>query len=154
MIVAPDTVLRWQRRRFREHWTKISRRRTGRPPVNAGIKVLVTRMVAANPRWGAPRIHGELLKLGFDAAERTVSRLIPKRRTPPSQTWHTFLTTTSGIWSLSISPFLLLTCASSSSSSCSPHRRRVMHFNVDRTPTASWTAQQIVEAFPDDTAPS
>ena len=93
MIVGPDTVLRWQRRRFRDHWTKLSGRPTGgRPPVSAEIKALVTRMAAANPLWGAPRIHGELLKLGIDVAERTVSRLIPKRRTPPSQRSRAFLT--------------------------------------------------------------
>src|SRR3989442_15860460 len=93
VIVTPATVLRWQRRRFREYWTKLSGRPTvGRPPVNAEIKALVTRMATANPLWGAPRIHGELLKLGIDVAERTVSRLVPKRRTPPSQTWRTFLT--------------------------------------------------------------
>src|SRR5438552_12484505 len=92
-IVTPDTVLRWQRRRFREYWTKLSGRpAVGRPPVNAQIKALVTQMAAANPLWGAPRIHGELLKLGIDVAERTVSRLLPKRRTPPSQSWRTFLT--------------------------------------------------------------
>src|SRR5439155_21131395 len=92
VIVTPDTGLRWQRRRFREHWTRLSGRPTGgRPPVNAEIKVLVMRMAAANPLWGAPRIHGELLKLGLDVAERTVSRLMAKRRLPPSQTWRTFL---------------------------------------------------------------
>src|SRR5207247_6139758 len=92
-IVAPDTVLRWQRRRFREHWAKLSGRPTvGRPPVHAGIRALVARMAAANPLWGAPRIHGELQKLGIDIGERTVSRLIPGRRIPPSQTWRTFLT--------------------------------------------------------------
>src|SRR6059058_4551886 len=92
VIVTPDTVLRWQRRRFREQWTKLSGRPTGgRPPVNAEIKALVARMAAANPLWGAPRIHGELLKLGIDVAERTVSRLLTKRRTPPSQSWRTFL---------------------------------------------------------------
>src|SRR2546428_643172 len=91
VIVTPDTVLRWQRRRFREYWTKLSTRPTdGRPPVHAEIKVLVMRMAAANPLWGAPRIHGELLKLGIHMAERSVSRLLPKRRTPPSQTWRTF----------------------------------------------------------------
>ena len=63
-----------------------------RPPVSAGIQALVTRIAAANPLWGAPRIHGELRKLGLDVAERTVSRLIPQRRTPPSQTWRAFLT--------------------------------------------------------------
>ena len=113
-------------------------------------------MAAANPLWGAPRIHGELLKLGIDVAERTVSRLIPKRRTPPSQTWRTFLTNhvrdlvsidfftvpTAG-WRVL---FVLVVLAH--------HRRRVLHFNVTEHPTAAWTAQQIVEAFPDDTAPA
>src|SRR6059036_3717232 len=84
---------RRDRRRFREHWTKLSGRPTrGRPQVNPEIAALITRMAAANPLWGAPRIHGELLKLGIDVAERTVSRLLPKRRSPPSQTWRTFLT--------------------------------------------------------------
>src|SRR6058998_2706011 len=92
-IVAPDTVLRWGRRRFREHWaTHSGRPIRGRPPISVEITALVTPMAAANPLWGAPRIHGELRRLGIDIGERTVSRLIPKRRTPPSQTWRTFLT--------------------------------------------------------------
>jgi putative transposase len=93
VIVAPATVLSWQRRRFRRHWATLSGHPpAGRPPVDAAIKALVRSMAAANPLWGAPRIHGELLKLGIDVAERTVSRLFPKRRSPPSQTWRTFLT--------------------------------------------------------------
>src|SRR5215813_5149003 len=92
VIVTPATVLRWQRRRFREYWTRLSRRPTGgRPRINAEIAALVRNMAAANPLWGAPRIHGELLKLGIDVAERTVSCLMPKRRPVPSQTWRTFL---------------------------------------------------------------
>src|SRR5262249_35899023 len=145
LIVTPDTVLRWQRRRFRDHWTKLSRRPTvGRPPVNAEIRALVTRMAAANPLWGAPRIHGELLKLGLEVAERTVSRLMPKRRTPPSQTWRTFLANhvqdfvaidfftipTARLRVL----FVLVVLAH--------HRRRVLHFNVSEHPTAAWTTQQ------------
>src|SRR5437867_3440002 len=157
VIVSPNTVLRWQRRRFREYWTKLSGRpAVGRPPVNAQIKALVTQMAAANPLWGAPRIHGELLKLGIDVAERTVSRLLPKRRTPPSQSWRTFLTNhfrdlvsidfftvpTARLRVL----FVLVVLAH--------HRRRVLHFNVTEHPTAAWTAQQLVDAFPDDSAPS
>ena len=93
MIVTPDTVLRWQRRRVREYWTKLSGRSTGgRPSVNAEIKSLVRRMAATNPLWGAPRIHGELPRLGIHVAERPVSRLLPNRRSPPAQTWRTFLT--------------------------------------------------------------
>jgi hypothetical protein len=92
IIVTPDTV-RWHRRRFRDYWAKLSRRpQVGRPSMNAEIIALVRKMAAANPLWGAPRIHGELLKRGIEVAERTVSRLIPTRPTPPSQTWRTFLT--------------------------------------------------------------
>jgi transposase InsO family protein len=157
VIVTPDTVLRWQRRRFREYWTKLSARPTGgRPPVHAEIKVLVMRMAAANPLWGAPRIHGELLKLGIHVAERTVSRLLPKRRTPPSQTWRTFLANhVRDLVSLDFFTvptarlrvlFVLVVLAHD--------RRRVLHFNVTEHPTAAWTAQQIVDAFPDDSAQS
>src|SRR2546422_1067318 len=140
-----------QRRRFREHWTKLSGRPTGgRPPINAEIDKLITRMAAANPLWGAPRIHGELLKLGIHIAERTVSRLLPKRRTLPFQTWRTFLgnhvrdlvsldffTVPSRLRVL----FLFVVLAH--------YRRRVLHFNVTEHPTAAWTAQQVVAAFPD-----
>ena len=157
VIVAPATVLRWQRRRFRCHWATLSGHRpAGHPPVDAAIKALVRRMAAANPLWGAPRIHGELLKLGIDVAERTVSRLLPKRRSPPSQTWRTFLTNhvrdlvsidfftvpTARLRVLFV--FIVL----------AHDRRRVLHFNVTEHPTAAWTAQQIVDAFPDDSAPS
>src|SRR5438105_2590074 len=157
VIVTPDTVLRWQRRRFREYWTQLSRRPTrGRPPIDAEIKALVLRMAAANPLWGAPRIHAELLKLGIAVAERTVSRLMPKRRPRPSQTWRTFLANhardlvsldfftvpTAGLRVL----FVLVILAH--------HRRRVVHFNITEHPTAQWAAQQIVDAFPNDSAPA
>ena len=157
VIVTPDTVLRWQRRRFREHWTTRSGRpQVGRPPVNAEIAALVRRMAGTNPLRSAPRIHGELMKLGVEVAQRTVSRLLPKRRTPPSQGWRTFLANhvqdlvsidfftvpTAGLRVL----FVLVVLAHD--------RRRVVHFNVTEHPTAGWTAQQIVEAFPDDTAPA
>jgi len=113
-------------------------------------------LAAANPLWGAPRIHGELLKLGIDVAQRTVSRLLPRRRSPPSQTWRTFLTNhvrdlvsvdfftvpTAGLRVLFV--FVVL----------AHDRRRVVHFNVTEPPTAAWTTQQIVDAFPDDSAPA
>src|SRR5437867_6356206 len=157
IMVTPDTVLRWQRRRFRAHWRRLAGRPTmGRPPVDAQIIALVTRMAAANPLWGAPRIHGELLKLGIDAAERTISRLIRRRPPRPSQIWRTFLTNhvrdlvsidfvtvpTAGLRVL----FVLVVLAH--------HRRRIVQFNVTEHPTAHWTAQQIVDAFPNDSAPS
>jgi putative transposase len=156
VIVTPATVLRWQRHRFREYWTRLSGRPPGgRPPVNAEIKALVTRMAAANPLWGAPRIHGELRKLGLDVAERTISRLMPKRRPQPSQTWRTFLANhVPDLVSLDFFTvptarlrvlFVLVVLAH--------HRRRVVHFNVTEHPTALWTAQQIVDAFPDDSTP-
>src|SRR5213593_2220104 len=156
VIVTADTVLRWQRRRFREYWSKLSGRSTGgRPAVHAEIKTLIIRMATANPLWGAPRIHGELLKLGINVAERTVSRLMPKRRPRPSQTWRTFLVNhVRDLVSLdffTVPParlrvlFVLVVLVH--------HRRRVVHFNVTEHPTAHWTAQQIVEAFPDDCAP-
>ena len=157
VIVTPDTVLRWQRRRFREHWTKLSSRPTrGRPRVDPEITALVIQMAAANPLWGAPRIHGELLKLGIHVAERTVSRLLPKRRTPPSQTWRTFLT--NHLRDLvSIDFFIVPTVRLRVLFAfvvLAHDRRRVLHFNVTEYPTAAWTAQQIVDAFPDDSAPS
>jgi len=157
VIVTPDTVLRWQRRRFRDYWTKLSGRPpAGRPSVHSEIKALVAKMVAANPLWGAPRIHGELLKLGIAVSERTVSRLMPKRSRPSSQTWRTFLTNhvqdlvaidffTVPTVHLRVL-FVLVVLAH--------HRRRVLHFNVTEHPTATWTAQQIVGTFPDNTAPA
>jgi transposase len=90
---SPDTVLRWHRDWLRRRWTRRSRRtRDGRPTVNHEIRALVSEVATANPLWGAPRIHGELRKLGCEVSERTVSRLLPRRRRPPSQTWRTFLT--------------------------------------------------------------
>jgi hypothetical protein len=114
-------------------------------------------MATANPLWGAPRIHGELLKLGIDVAERTVSRVMPMRRPEPSQTWRTFLANhIADLVSIDFFTvptarlrvlFVLVILAHH-------HRRRVVHFNVTEHPTATWTAQQIVDAFPDDSAPS
>src|SRR5438093_7842821 len=156
VIVSPNTVLRWQRRRFREYWARLSARpAAGRPRVSRQFRALVVRMAQANPLWGAPRIHGELQKLGIEVAERTVSRLMPKRRLPPSQTWRTFLTNhvrdlvaidfftvpTARLRVL----FVLVVLAH--------ERRRVLHFNVTEHPTAAWTTQQLVDAFPDDSGP-
>src|ERR1700730_13609288 len=88
----PETVVGWHRQGFRLFWTWISRRkRCGRPGVSREVRDLIRKMAAANPLWGAPRIHGELLKLGIEVSERTVSRLLPRRRKPPSQTWRAFL---------------------------------------------------------------
>jgi hypothetical protein len=87
VFVKPETVSRWHRKGFRLYWTWKSRNRGGRPPIDAEIRTLIRRMARENPTWGAPRIHGGLLKLG----QATVSRYMPRRRTPPSQTWRAFL---------------------------------------------------------------
>ena len=112
-------------------------------------------MAAANAFRGAPRIHGELLKLGFEISERTVSRLMPKSRKPPSQTWRAFLNnhvrdlvsvdffTVPTVSFRVLFVFVVL----------AHHRRRIVHFNVTEHPTAAWTGQQMMEAFPEDTAP-
>ena len=93
VVVQPDTVVRWHRQWLRRHWTRLSRRRhPGRPTMSSAIRALVSTMTTANPLWGAPRIHGELAKLGITVSERTVSRLLRRPRRPRSQTWRTFLT--------------------------------------------------------------
>ena len=91
-MVQPDTVIRWHRKAFAWHWTRKSRRLPDRPEVAANIRDLIRRMSQAHPLWGAPRIHGELLKLGIAVAQSTVARYLPRPRKPPSQAWRTFLT--------------------------------------------------------------
>jgi putative transposase len=154
-FVQPETVIGWQRQRFKRYWRRLSQpRRSGRPRLTLEIRKLIQTMVAANPIWGAPRIHGELLKLGFEISERTVSRLMPKDR-KPNQTWLTFLRnhvgqlvsidffTVATIRLRVLYVFIVL----------AHDRRRVIHFNITEHPTAVWAAQQIIEAFPDDRAP-
>ncbi len=112
-------------------------------------------MVQANPFWGAPRIHGELLKLGFVISQRTVARLMPRRRQPPSRTWRTFLQNRVADL-VSVDFFVVPTVTFRVLYVfvvLLHHRRQVVHLNVTDSPTAAWTAQQIVEAFPHDSAP-
>src|SRR3974377_1323137 len=91
-LVRPETVIRWHRQGFRLYWRWKSRSRCpGRPPIEGEIRELILEMHRANPTWGAPRIHGELLKLGFNLAQSTVSKDLPRKRTPPFQSWRTFL---------------------------------------------------------------
>jgi len=156
-LVRPETVIRWHRQGFRAFWTWRSRRgRTGRPPVGSELANLVRTMALANPLWGAPRIHGELLKLGLDVSQRTVARLMPRRPKRPSQTWRTFLE--NHLADLVSVDFFVVPTATFRVLYVFVvllhHRRRVVHFNVTDSPTAAWTAQQIVEAFPGDSAPS
>src|SRR6266852_3748528 len=91
VLVKPETVIAWHRRGFRLWWAWKSRRRMGRPTVAVDIRTLIRTMAQANPRWGAPRIHGELLKLGIHGCEATVAKYMVRPRQPPSQTWRTFL---------------------------------------------------------------
>ena len=93
ILVKPETVIRWHRKGFKLYWTWKSRNQGGRPRIDADIRLLIRRMARENPTWGAPRIHGESRKLGFEVSEATVSRDIdmPRRAKPPSQTWRSFL---------------------------------------------------------------
>jgi putative transposase len=155
-VVQPQTVIRWHRQGFRAFWNWKSRRgRIGRPPVNLEIAKLLHTMALANPLWGAPRIHGEILKLGLDVSQRTVARLMPRRTKPPSQTWRTFLQ--NHVADLVSVDFFVVPTATFRVLYVFVlllhHRRRVVHFNVTDSPTAAWTAQQIVEAFPHETMP-
>ena len=155
VFVQPDTVVRWQRDRFRRFWARPKGDRRGRPPIANDIRRLILQMVVANPLWRAPRIHGELQMLGFIVSERTVSRVLRTIPRPPSQTWKTFLKNHLGeIVSVDfftvptvrlqvLFVFLML-----------EHRRReVLHFNVTDHPTSAWVAQQMMEAFGDRTPP-
>ena len=157
VIVKPDTVARWHRAGFRLFWRWKSHRRTpAQNEVSPETKALIRQMAIANPFWGAPRIHGELLKLGIDVGERSVSRFMPpKSRKPPSQTWRTFLD--NHIGSLASIDFFAVPTATFRVLYVflvlSHDRRRILHWNLTSNPCARWTAQQIVEAFPEDTAP-
>ena len=155
-VVQPATVIRWQRAGFRLFWTWKSRRNgPGRPAVAPDVRALIRTMARANPLWGAPRIHGELQKLGLEISQATVSKYLVRRRTPPSQTWRTFLD--NHIRSLvSVDFFIVPTVLFKVLFVfvvLAHNRRRVVHINVTDAPTARWTAQQLVEAFPWDTAP-
>ena len=153
-IVAPATVIRWHRQGFRYYWRWKSRRR-GRPGVDREIRQLIQKISLANPLWGAPRIHGELLKLGIDFSEATVSKYLVRRRGPPSQNWRAFLQNHSK--ELISLDFLTVPIASSKVLFVlvilSNDRRRIMHFHVTDHPTAAWTAQQLVEACGMDEKP-
>ena len=155
VIVRPETVVAWQRKGFRLFWSWICRRKCGRSEASPAIRALILKMAAANPLWGAPRIHGELLKLGIPISERTVSRLLPRKRRPPSQTWKAFLDNHLNQL-VSIDFFTVPTATFRVLFGLvvlAHRRRRLVHFNVTEHPTAAWSTQQILEAFPEDTAP-
>jgi len=156
--VQPDTVVRWQRERYRKFWARRSRvnpRRRGRPTMAVEIRRLIERMAAANPVWRAPRIHGELKMLGLEISERTVSRILRTLRRPPTQTWKTFLHNPLGqLVSMDFFTVPTVTLRVLFVFIVLKHRRRqVLDFNVTEHPTAAWTSQQIVEAFAERDAP-
>lgn len=149
VIVKPETVIAWHRQGFRLWWRLKSRGRPGRPAVPRKVQALIRTMSLANP-WGAPRIHGELLKLGIEISESSVAKYMARPRKPPSQTWRTFLANHIKD-TVAIDFFVVPTLTFRILYVCLimlHDRRRVLHFNVTENPTAAWTAQQVVEAFP------
>jgi transposase InsO family protein len=155
VVVKPATVVRWHRQGFKYYWAWKSRRKGGRPAIDPEVRDLIRRMSRANPLWGAPRIHGELLKLGIELSETTVAKYMIRHSKPPSPDWRAFLDnhlkdlvsidffTVPAVTFRILFVFLVL----------SHDRRRVMHFNVTEHPTAEWTGRQLLEAFPWNRAP-
>lgn len=148
-VVQPETVLRWHRADFKVFWHWKSRQKAGRPRIDRGLRDLIRRMIRENPLWGASRIHGELLMLGFEVAQSTVSKYMARPSRPPSQSWKTFLRN----HDLCVVPtltferlfaFLVL----------GHGRRELLWFEVTRYPTAKCLARQITEAFPWNSAPA
>ncbi len=156
VIVKPETVIGWHRKGFRLFWAwKSRRRRDGRPTVPREVRDLIRRMSRENPLWGAPRIHGELIKLGIEVSQATVSKYMKDLPRPPSQTWLTFLRNHI-LCSASMDFFVLPTVTFRLLFVfivLHHERRRIVHIGVTAHPTATWIKQQMTEAFPWDTAP-
>src|SRR6202165_3869172 len=154
-IIEPETLVRWHRAGFRRYWRWKSRSRGGRPQIDLELRTLIRQMSTENQLWGAPRIHGELLKLGFSVSQSTVAKHMVKRRGPPSQGWRTFLRNHApdiAAMDLFVVPtigFKLLYGLVI----VRIDRRDLVWINVTANPTAEWTARQITEAFPWDGPP-
>src|SRR5215208_5537695 len=154
-IVRPETVLRWLRAGFRSYWRWKSRSRSGRPGVSAEIRQLIREMSLANPLWGAPRIHGELLKLGIDIGQTSVAKYMARRRRPPSLGWRTFLRNhADGIAAMDLFVVPTISFRLLYGLLILRHdRRRILWLGVTMHPTAEWIARQLVEALGWDRAP-
>jgi len=155
-IVQPATVVGWHRAGFRRFWTRKSRAgRPGRPTLDHAIRDLIRKMSRANPTWGSPRVRNELAKLGIEVSRATVAKYMIRNRKPPSPTWRSFLDNhvkdlvSIDFFTVPTATFRVLFVLLI----LSHDRRRVVHFNVTSSPSAEWTAQQIVQAFPEETAP-
>jgi transposase InsO family protein len=155
-VVQPETVLRWHRAGFRAFWRWKSRKRIGRPRIDRGLRDLIRRMSMENPLWGASRIHGELLMLGFEVAQSTVSKYMVRPSKPPSQSWKTFLRNhAEAIAAIDICVVPTLTFERLFAFLVLGHgRRQLLWLEVTRHPTAAWLARQITEAFPWTSPPS
>jgi transposase InsO family protein len=154
-VVKPQTVLRWHRAGFRAFWRWKSRRRAGRPRIDRALRDLIRRMSGENPLWGASRIHGELLMLGFQVAQSTISKYMMRGRRPPSQSWRTFLRNhADAIAAIDMCVVPTVTFERLFAFLIVGHaRRQLLWFEVTRHPTAEWLARQITEAFPWGSAP-
>jgi transposase InsO family protein len=155
-VVQPETILRWPRAGFKMFWRWKSRHRAGRPRIDRGPRDLIRRMSRENPLWGAVRIHGELLMLGFEVAQSTVSKYMVRHRNPPSQTWKTFLRNQAeAISAIDMCVVPTLTFDLLFAFLVLGHgRRQLLWFEVTRHPTAGWLARQITEAFPWTSTPA
>ena len=154
-IIQPATLVRWHRDGFRRYWRWKSYPRGGRPPIEADLRALIRRMSFENPLWGAPRIHGELLKLGFAVAQSSVAKYMVKRCGPPSQGWRTFLRN-HGPHIAAMDLFVVPTLRFDLLYAfviVRLDRRDLIWVNVTANPTAEWMARQLTEAFPWDEVP-
>ena len=147
-IVRPETVIRWHRGGFRSYWRWKSKHRCGRPAVTVEIRQLICQMSGANPLWGAPRIHGELLKLGIDVGQTSVAKYMVRRRVPPSQGWRTFLRNhADGIAAMDLFVVPTISFRLLYGLLIMGHgRRQLLWFGVTAHPTAEWIANQLTEA--------
>jgi transposase InsO family protein len=154
-IVEPETILRWHRVGFRLFWRWKSCRRVGRPRVSFEVRRLIREMSLANPLWGAPRIHGELLKLGIDVGQTSVAKYMARRRRPPSQGWRTFLLNhADGIASIDLFVVPTISFRLLYGLLVVGHgRRRILWLGVTAHPTAEWIARQVTEACGWESAP-